>query len=176
MDIPLIRRFLMGYEAGAKAANAKVEVLSNFAGVNSSAWANPTRGKELALGQYSRGADIIFAAAGATGIGVFDAAEEKKLFVIGVDSNQNHLKPGRVLTSMLKRVDTAVYNVIKEQVEGQFKAGTRYFGLKDKGIDYSVDEHNSAMVEPFKPKLEDVRSQIIGGAIKVPDFYLHGKK
>lgn len=176
MDIALIRRFEMGYEAGAKSANPKTEVLVNYAGVNSSAWANPTRGKELALSQIGRGADVIFHAAGATGMGIFNAVEEKNVFAIGVDSNQNAVKPGRVATSMLKRVDTAVYNIIKEQVEGKFVAGTRYFGLKDKGVDYAVDEHNAKVIEPYKAKLEEVKSKIISGAIKVPDFYELNKK
>jgi basic membrane protein A len=171
MDIALIRRFQMGYEAGAKAANPKIEVVSSYVGVNSSAWANPTRGKELALTQYDRGADVIFAAAGASGQGVFDAAEEKKTFIIGVDSNQNALKPGRVATSMLKRVDTAVYDVIKSQVDGKFSAGKRSFGLKDKGIDYAVDANNEAIIAPYKAKLEEIRAKIMSGEIKVPDFY-----
>lgn len=176
MDIALIRRFQMGYEAGAKAANPKVEVTTNYVGVNSTAWANPTRGKELALAQYGRGIDIIFSAAGASGLGVFDAAEEKKTFVIGVDSNQNALKPGRVATSMLKRVDTAVYDTIKNQVDGKFSSGVHSFGLKDKGIDYAVDANNAAVIEPFKNKLEEIRQKIIAGEIKVPDFYELNKK
>lgn len=176
MDIALIRRFEMGYSAGVKGANPKAEVLVNYAGVNSSAWANPSRGKELALSQYGRGADVIFHAAGATGMGVFDAADEKKLYAIGVDSNQNAIKPGRVATSMLKRVDTAVYNIIKDQVEGQFKAGSRFFGLKDKGVDYAVDENNKTLIGPYQAKLEAVREKIIKGEIKVPDFYEINKK
>lgn len=171
MDISLIRRFEMGYEAGAKAANPKTEVVENYVGVNSTAWANPSRGKELALNQYAQGVDVIFHAAGATGLGVFDAADEKKAFAIGVDSNQNGIKPGRILTSMLKRVDTAVYNIIKDQVENQFQAGTRYFGLKDKGVDYAVDDNNQKLIEPYKEKLEEVRNKIVSGEIKVPDFY-----
>lgn len=176
MDIPLIRRFEMGYEAGAKAANPKAEVFVNYAGVNSSAWANPSRGKELALSQYGRGADVIFHAAGATGMGVFDAAEEKKALAIGVDSNQNGIKPGRILTSMLKRVDTAVFNVIRDQVENKFASGARYFGLKDKGVDYAIDENNSSLIESHKTKLEEVREKIIKGDIQVPDFYEVNKK
>jgi basic membrane protein A len=175
MDIPLIRRFQTGYEAGVKAANPKAEVLGNYVGVTSSAWANPSRGKELALGQYNRGADIIFHAAGASGLGIFDAAEEKKTFVIGVDSNQNSVKPGRVLSSMLKRVDTAVYQIIKEKSEGKFTPGTRSFGLADKGVDYAVDEHNQALIAPYKDKLEEVRAKIISGEIKVPDHYVLSK-
>jgi basic membrane protein A len=176
MDIALIRRFEMGYEAGLKAANPKAELLVNYVGVNSSAWANPARGKELALSQYERGADIIFHAAGASGMGVFDAAEEKKAYAIGVDSNQNSVKPGRVATSMLKRVDTAVYNIIKAESETKFTAGKRYFGLKDKGIDYAVDENNQAIIAPYKEKLEAIRAKIIAGEIKVPDFYETNKK
>lgn len=176
MDIALIRRFEMGYEAGVKAANPKADVLVNYVGVNSSAWANPSRGKELALSQISRGADVLFHAAGASGMGMFDAVEEKKVYGIGVDSNQNFVKPGRVATSMLKRVDTAVYNIIKDQVDGKFTAGTRFFGLKDKGVDYAVDEHNASVIEPYKAKLEEVREKIIKGDIKVPDFYELNKK
>jgi basic membrane protein A len=176
MDIALIRRFEMGYEAGVKAANPKAEVVVNYVGINGSAWANPTRGKELALAQYGRGVDVIFHAAGASGMGVFDAAEEKKTYVIGVDSNQNGVKPGRVATSMLKRVDTAVYDVIKSQVEGQFKAGARYFGLKDKGVDYAVDQNNESIIAPHKAKLEEIREKIIKGEISPPDFYLLNKK
>ncbi|MGZ3724033.1 MAG: BMP family lipoprotein, partial [Bdellovibrionales bacterium] len=171
MDIALIRRFQIAYEAGAKAANPNIKIEVNYVGVNSSAWANPTRGKELALSQYGRGVDVIFHAAGASGLGVFDAAEEKKAYVIGCDSNQNALKPGRVATSMLKRVDTAVFNGIKAQVEGKFKPGTQYFGLKDNGIDYAVDASNEEIIAPYKAKLAEVRKKIESGAIKVPDYY-----
>lgn len=171
METPLIRRFQMGYEAGVKAVKPSVTVTTNYVGINSSAWANPSRGKELALGQYGNGVDVIFHAAGASGIGVFDAAEERKAFVIGCDSNQNGLKPGRVATSMLKRVDTAVYDVIKNEIAGQFKAGTHQYGLKDKGIDYAVDSNNEAIIAPYKAKLEELREKIINGEIKVPDYY-----
>lgn len=176
MDIALIRRFQTGYEAGVKDANPKIDVVVNYVGVNSSAWANPTRGKELALAQYGRGVDVIFHAAGASGIGLFDAAHEKKALAIGCDSNQNGIKPGRVATSMLKRVDTAVFDTIKTQVEGKFKAGVQYFGLKDKGVDYAVDENNEKLLEPFREKLEAVREKIIKGEIKVPDYYEMNKK
>src|SRR5438874_3824822 len=125
MDIPLIRRFEMGYEAGAKKMNPKVVVLANFVGVTSEAWNNPPKGKELAVSQYDAGADIIFAAAGASGLGVFDAAEEKKKFAIGVDSNQDWMKPGLILTSMLKRVDLAVDSTIEEAKAGKVKGGVK---------------------------------------------------
>ncbi len=172
MDVPLIRRFQMGYEAGAKAADPKVTFVSNYAGVNSSAWSNPGRGKELALDQYSQKVDVIFAAAGATGLGVFDAAEEKVAFVIGVDSNQNALKPGRVLTSMLKRVDTAVFQIIKDEQNSKFSGGIRSYGLREKGVDYSVDDANRKLIEPYLEKLETLKAKIIKGEVKVPDYYV----
>lgn len=180
MEVALIRRFLMAYEAGVKAANSKAKVQSGFVGITAAAWANPTRGKELAMNQIGQGADIIFHAAGASGIGVFDAVEEKfkpekPVYVIGVDSNQNGLKPGKVLTSMLKRVDTAVYTIIAEVAKGTFKPGLRSFGLKDKGIDYAVDANNDGLIAPYKDKLEDMRSKIMSGSVKVPDFYKTGK-
>lgn len=176
MDVPLIRRFQMAYEAGVKAANPKAKVLVNYVGVNSSAWANPSRGKELALGQYGRNADIIFHAAGASGLGVFDAAEEKQKFAIGVDSNQNAVKPGRVLTSMLKRVDIAVYEAIKDAVNGKFTPGRRDFGLADKGIDLAVDSHNESLMKEYQTKLDEVRAAIVKGETKVPDYYKTNKK
>src|SRR5438552_4200550 len=133
MDIPLIRRFEMGYEAGAKKINPQITIMANYVGVTSEAWNNPPKGKELALSQYESGADIIFAAAGASGLGVFDAAEDKKKFAIGVDANQNWMKPGLILTSMLKRVDVAVYSVIQDAKAGKFTGGVKRFGLPNQG-------------------------------------------
>src|SRR5215468_6776845 len=146
MDIPLIRRFEMGYEAGAKKINPQVTVLANFVGITSEAWNNPPKGKELAVSQYDSGADIVFAAAGASGLGVFDAAEEKKKFAIGVDANQDWMKPGLILTSMLKRVDLAVYSTIEDSKAGKFSGGIKRFRLADKGIDYSVDKYNEKIL------------------------------
>lgn len=177
MDVAMIRRFLMAYEAGVKAANPKANVLNGFVGITSAAWANPTRGRELALSQMSQGADVLFHAAGASGMGVFDAVEsvsadgKKSTYAIGVDSNQNGIKPGRVLTSMLKRVDNAVYEIIKSQVEKRFVGGHRSFGLKDKGVDYAVDENNKDLISSYTETLEKVRQDIISGKIEVPDFY-----
>lgn len=171
MEIPLIKRFNMGYIAGIREVAPSAVVTTNYIGINSSAWANPSRGKELALGQYGNGVDVIFHAAGASGIGVFDAAEEKKKFVIGCDSNQNGLKPGFVATSMLKRVDNAVYDVIKNQISGQFKAGVHQYGLKDSGIDYAVDENNEKLLAPIRARIEELKRKIIEGVIKVPDYY-----
>ena len=176
MDIPLIRRFQLAYEAGVKAARPSAVVVTNYVGINSAAWANPARGKELALGQYDRGADVIFHAAGASGLGAFDAAEERRLFVIGCDSNQNCLKPGRGLTSMLKRVDNAVYDSIKGAAAGKFLEGVHSFGIADKGVDYAVDGCNSDLVAPYRGKLEELRRRIVAGEVKAPDYYEIEKK
>lgn len=172
MEIPLIRRFEMGYAAGAKHVNPKAQVFTNYIGVTGEAWNNPPKCKELAVSQYDRGADVIFAAAGASNTGLFDAAEEKKKFAIGVDSNQNWIKPGRVLTSMLKRVDLAVYKAIEQVVGGKFEAGIIRHGLKDQGIDYAVDSSNEkVLTTEIRSKLEAIKKQIIAGKIKVPDYY-----
>src|SRR4030081_2920558 len=166
MDIPLIRRFAMGYEAGAKKINPHVAVLANYVGVTSEAWNNPPKGKELALAQYEGGADIIFAAAGASGLGVFDAAEDKKKFAIGVDANQDWTKPGLILTSMLKRVDEAIFSTIAEAKEGKFASGIKKFGLANKGVDYSVDEYNAkTLTESIRNRAEELKAEIIAGKI-----------
>ncbi|HWI56081.1 MAG TPA: BMP family ABC transporter substrate-binding protein [Bacillota bacterium] len=172
MDIPLIRRFALGYEAGAKHVNPQATVLVNFVGVTGEAWNNPPKGKELAVSQYDQGADIVFAAAGASGLGVFDAAEDKRKFVIGVDANQNWVKPGLVLTSMLKRVDQAVYSTVEEAKAGQFTGGTKRYGLANKGIDYSFDQHNQTILtEAVRKKADELKAQIVAGNIAVPDYY-----
>lgn len=177
MDIPLIRRFQMGYEAGAKHVNPKAQVISNYVGVTGDAWNNPPKGKELALSQYNAGADIVFGAAGASGRGLFDAAEEKKLFAIGVDSNQNWIKPGLVLTSMLKRVDVAVYNACRDAQSGKFTGGLQRFGLSNEGVDFALDANNEKLLD--KATLEKVRAlkaDIISGKVKVPDYYKKAAK
>jgi basic membrane protein A len=172
MDVPLIRRFEMGYEAGAKKINPQIGVVVNFCGVTSEAWNNPPKGKELALAQYDGGADVIFAAAGASGLGVFDAAEDRKKFAIGVDSNQDWMKPGLILTSVLKRVDLAVFNVIQESQAGKFTAGLKRFGLADKGVDYSVDQYNEKILpESVRQRADQLKADIIAGKIVVPDYY-----
>lgn len=172
MDIPLIRRFEMGFEAGAKKTNAKSSLVSNYIGVTGEAWNNPAKAKELALSQFSKGVDVIFVAAGASGTGVFDAAEETKKFAIGVDSNQNWIKPGVVLTSMLKRVDIAVFKTIEETKAGKFQSGATRFGLKDKGVDFAMDQHNEKILSAdIKKKADDLKNEIMSGKIVVPDYY-----
>jgi len=166
MDIPLIRKFQCGYEQGAKFANPKTEVFANMTGTTGAAWSDPGRGAELAKAQFAKGADVVFAAAGGTGIGVYQAAKDSGKLAIGVDSNQNHLQPGTMLTSMLKRVDVAVYNVAKGH-----KAGLSVLGLKEGGVDVAIDQHNEKMVTPAMRKaVDDARAAIVSGKVKVADY------
>ncbi len=166
MDIPLIRKFQCGYEQGAKTANPKAEVFSNMTGTTSTAWNDPTRGGELAKAQFAKGSDIVFAAAGGTGSGVYQAAKDAGKLAIGVDSNQNHIQPGTMLTSMVKRVDVAVYNVLKG-----FQPGVQNLGLKEGGVDYAMDQHNAKLVSAaVKAKVDAYKADIIAGKIKVADY------
>ena len=173
MDIPLIRRFQKGYEAGVKYVNPKATVINNYIGVTGEAWNNPAKAKEMALAQVGQKADVIFHAAGASGSGLFDAAAEKGIYAIGVDSNQNWIKPGVVLTSMLKRVDVAVFDTIKAANEKKFQAGIVRFGLKDAGIDWALDQNNEKLWSAAeKAKMADIKKLIVAKKIKVPDYYV----
>ncbi len=173
MDVPLIRRFQMGYEAGVKKIKPNATIVANYLGVTGEAWNNPPKAKELALAQFNDGVEVIFVAAGNSGLGVFDAAQDQKKLAIGVDSNQNGLKPGSILTSMLKRVDEAVYDSIKQFKDGKFQPGLVRFGVKSKGIDYAMDDNNKNLVTADDvKKLEALRTDIVKGKIKVPDYYL----
>ena len=177
MDVPLIRRFQMGYEAGVKKVNPKAQLIVNYLGVTGEAWNNPPKAKEQALDQFQRGADVIYVAAGNSGMGVFDAAEAKKKLAIGVDSNQNWIKPGYVLSSMMKRVDDSVFETVKMLKDGKFAPGLVRVGLKSKGVDYALDQHNDKLVTADdRKKLESIRADIISGKIKVPDYYISMKK
>ena len=168
MDIPLIRKFVCGYEQGAKYANPKAEVFVNMVGTTGTAWNDPARGGELARSQFAKGADVIFAAAGGTGIGVYQAAKDQKKFAIGVDSNQNHIQPGTMLTSMVKRVEVAVYDAAKAH-----KPGMVSLGLKEDGVDYAFDQHNEKLISPeVKKKVDQAKADIIAGKIKVVDYYV----
>jgi basic membrane protein A and related proteins len=177
MDIGLIHRFEGGFEQGAKAANPKIQVIQNYVGVTDAAWNNPGKGKEIALAQISKGADVIFTAAGNSGLGAFDAVEQSGKengrathFVIGVDSNQNMVKPGFVLTSMVKRVDNAVYDIVKDVVAHKFQGGFHVFGLDTEGVGYVMDSNNQNLVSPEAIRAaEEARKKIIAGQIKVVD-------
>ncbi len=172
MDIPLIRRFAVGYAAGAKYVNPKVQVVENFIGVTGEAWNNPAKAKELALSQFTQNVDVTFVAAGASGSGAFDAAEDRKKFAIGVDSNQNWMKPGSILTSMIKGVNVAVYDTIKATQEGKFTPGLERFGLKNNGVDYAIDQYNEKLITgEIKKKVDEIKKKIIAGQIQVPDYY-----
>ncbi len=173
MDIPLIRRFQKAYEAGVKYVNPKAKVITNYIGVTGEAWNNPAKAKEIALAQIGQKADVVFHAAGASGSGLFDAAAEKKVYAIGVDSNQNWMKPGVVLTSMLKRVDVAVFETIKQANEKKFASGVVRFGLKDSGVDWALDKNNESLWSAAeKTKLNDIKKQIIAKKVTVPDYYV----
>ncbi|HWS53515.1 MAG TPA: BMP family ABC transporter substrate-binding protein [Pyrinomonadaceae bacterium] len=178
MDIPLIHRFAKGYEEGAKAVNPQVRVINNYVGVTDAAWNNPGKGKELALSQIGKGADVLFTAAGNSGLGAFDAVEQAgrdeagraRRFVIGVDSNQNMVKPGFVLTSMVKRVDNAVYQTVEDVVNGRFKGGFHVFGLQEDGVAYALDEYNRALIPAdVLREVEAAKQKIISGEIEVTD-------
>jgi basic membrane protein A len=181
MDIGLIHRFATGYEEGAKAARPDARVIVNYVGVTDGAWNNPGKGKELALAQIGKGADVIFTAAGNSGLGAFDAVEQAgrdasgraNRFVIGVDSNQNGVKPGFVLTSMVKRVDNAVYQIVSDVVKGQFKGGFHVYGLEADGVAYAMDNFNRSLISPDAiTQAEEARRKIIVGEIKVTDAML----
>jgi len=185
MDIPLIHKFEAGYKAGVAYANPGCKVLSDYAGTAPSAFADPVKGKELALAQIDRGAYVIYHASGLTGAGVFEAGKERKTYVIGVDSNQNHL--GHIketgenfgLTSMLKQVDVAIYLTIKDLLDGKFKAGVRSFTLGDTaivdgktyhGVYYAMDDYNKALVpKSMIEKVSEAEKKILSGEIKVPE-------
>ena len=171
MDIPLIRKFACGYEQGAKFANPKAQVTTNMTGTTPAAWNDPARGSELAKAQFAGGVDVVFAAAGGTGIGVYQSAKDAGKLAIGVDSNQNHLQPGTMLTSMVKRVDVAVYNAFKG-----VKPGVTSLGLAEGGVDYAMDEHNAKLVSAdMKKKVDAAKADIISGKIKVIDYMAASK-
>ena len=166
MDIPLIRRFQCGFEQGAKYANPKAVTSANMTGTTPTAWNDPARGAELAKAQFASGVDVIFAAAGGTGLGVYQAAKDAGRLAVGVDSNQNHLQPGTMLTSMVKRVDVAVYQTFKG-----ITPGVSTLGLKEGGVDVAMDDNNAKLVTPeMKKAVDAARADIISGKIKVIDF------
>jgi basic membrane protein A and related proteins len=172
MDIPLIRNFAHGYQQGVKYINPDAEVFVNMTGTTPAAWNDPAKGAELAQSQFDRGADVVYAAAGGTGLGVLQAAADSGKLSIGVDSNQNYLHPGSVLTSMLKRVDVAVYNAFKDAKAGTLKTGMQNLGLAEEGVGYAIDDNNRALITPeMEAKLEDAKAKIISGELEVTDYY-----
>jgi basic membrane protein A len=171
MDIPLIRAFACGYTQGAKAQNPKVEILQNMVGTTSAAWNDPAKGGELARAQFDRGVDVVFAVAGGSGMGTLQQAKEKGKLAIGVDSNQNYLHPGTMLTSMVKHVDNAIYDSFMQMKNGTWKPGITYKGLKEGGVDWVVDKDNRAVVSAdIEKRVNAARADIINGKIKVVDY------
>ncbi len=169
MDSPLIHKFEAGYRAGVKAVCPDCEVVAQYAGVTPEAFRNPGRGKELALSQYQQGVNVIYHASGSTGLGVFEAARTMKRLGIGVDADQFNEAPGFVLTSMIKRVDNAVYDAIKRVREKTFTGGIFEFGLAQDGVGYVYDDNNKALIpDAARARLEALKAEIAAGRIKVP--------
>ena len=171
MDVPLIRKFACGYVQGARSVNPAIRVLQNMTGATPAAWNDPVKGGELAQSQIDRGADVVYHAAGATGIGVIRTAADAGKLAIGVDANQNYLAPGKVLTSMVKRVDVAAYRYFQDVREGRFAPGVVRLGLAEGGVDWAVDEHNRALVAgEVEAAVTAARAAIVSGKIKVHNY------
>jgi len=171
MDVPLIRRFACGYEQGAKHIDPDVEVLQNMTGTTPAAWNDPAKGAELAQSQFDRGVDVVFAAAGGTGSGVYQAAADAGKLAIGVDSNQNHLHPGTMLTSMVKRVDEAVFEAFQSAAAGNWEPGVKALGLAEGGVGWALDEHNQPLIsEEMGATMAELSEAIGSGEVVVHDY------
>jgi basic membrane protein A and related proteins len=168
-DIPIIHRFFVGYYYGAKMAKPDVNVLESYTG----SFTDPAGGKEYTLSLVNQKSDINFAVAGATSAGVIDAAKSSNTFAIGVDSNQNYMAPGHVLTSMVKRVDTQAYDMIKSVVEGKFQGGlVKYYGLAEDGVAAAMDDNNKGLIaDPVLKEVEGLKAKLLSGEIVVPNFF-----
>ncbi len=169
MDIPLIRKFACGYAQGVKAVNPDAKVIANMTGSDPSAWNDPVKGGEITKAQIGQGADVVFAAAGGTGLGVLQTAADEGIYSIGVDSNQNYLHPGSVLTSMLKRVDVATFDAM--QAGADLETGVKVLGLAQEGVGYAVDDNNKDLISAdMASAIEDAKAKIIAGDIQVHDY------
>ena len=169
MDIPLIRKFACGYAQGVLAANADATVVANMTGTTPAAWNDPVKGSELTKAQISQGADVVYAAAGGTGVGVLQTAADEGILSIGVDSNQNYLHPGKVLTSMMKRVDNAVYQAMTDGPD--METGFNVMGIANGGIGYAMDENNASLVSADMQKMvDDAAAKISSGELMVHDY------
>lgn len=171
MDIPLIRRVACGYAQGAKGADPKTRVLQNMTGTTGAAWTDPVRGAELTRSQISRGADVVFHGAGTTGLGVLQAAADAGKLGIGVDTNQNYLHPGKVLTSMLKRVDVAVDKALTDAKDGRWTPGVQALGLAEDGVGWALDSNNDALISAeMRAAVAKARDDIVAGRLQVHDY------
>ncbi|MBU2943719.1 BMP family ABC transporter substrate-binding protein [Shimia thalassica] len=169
MDIPLIRKFACGYVQGVKAVNPNATVIQNMTGTTPAAWNDPVKGSELTKAQISQGADVVYAAAGGTGVGVLQTAADEGILSIGVDSNQNYMHPGKVLTSMMKRVDNAVYDAMNDGDD--LDMGIYVMGVANGGIDYALDRHNEKLVTiDMKHDVNNAKDAISAGSLVVHDY------
>ena len=169
MDIPLIRKFACGYAQGVKAVNEGATVVANMTGTTPAAWNDPVKGSELTKAQISQGADVVYAAAGGTGVGVLQTAADEGILSIGVDSNQNYLHPGKVLTSMMKRVDNAVYEAFTAGTD--LETGFNVMGIANGGVGYAMDENNASLVsDEMKMAVDDAAAKIASGELAVHDY------
>ena len=177
MKVPLVEAFEIGYAAGIKNTDTNIELLVNYVGVTPQAFNDPAKGKELALAQYNKGADIILAAAGASGLGVLEAAKQTGKYIIWVDSNGNGLVPGQVLTSIIKGVELSVYQMIENVITDKFTGGVKLYGLKEGGIEYIVEDDNESLLsEDILKRVKDFKSKIISGEIEVPHLRSQTKR
>ena len=171
MDIPLIHKFYCGYAQGARAVNPDVELYEAYTGTTPAAWNDPVTAGELAKAQMSNGADVVYAAAGGSGLGVIQAMADAGKYSIGVDSNQNYIAPGSVLTSMVKRVDNAVAAAFTDGTDGEWTSGIQVMGLANDGVGYALDENNEALItDDMMTAVEDLKAKIIAGEISVHDY------
>ncbi|NNE43911.1 MAG: BMP family ABC transporter substrate-binding protein, partial [Gemmatimonadetes bacterium] len=169
MDVPLIHKFEAGYAAGAQHVRPDSRVIVGYAGVRPEAFADPVRGKEIALSQIDQGADVLFHASGVTGLGVIEGARDRGVFAIGVDANQNGVAPGTMLTSMIKRVDNALYRYVSDAYNDEFRGGLVEYGLAEEGVGVAVDEHNESLIDAeMLARVAELRERIISGEIRVP--------
>lgn len=169
MDIPLIHKFEAGYRAGVRHVCPDCTVIAQYAGATPEAFRNPGRGKELALSQYQSGVEVIFHASGSTGLGVFEAARQMGKLAIGVDADQYAEAPGHILTSMVKGVDAAVFDMIRRARDGTFEGGIYWFGLAEDGVGYVYDDNNRSLIpDSVRARVEQLREEIIAGRIRVP--------
>lgn len=176
MDVPLIHKFEVGYAEGARHVNPACKVLVKYTGAGPDAFHDPVKGKAIAESMIAQGADVLYHASGSTGNGVIQAAAERGKLAIGVDANQNYMKPGHVLTSMLKRVDVAVFETIRRVCQDRFEGKVYVFGLKDEGVGYALDDHNRALVTPeMERRVEEMKAKIVSGEIRVTDYMETGR-
>jgi basic membrane protein A len=172
MDVPLIRKFALGYKQGAQYVNKDIRIFEDMTGTTPAAWADPVKAGGLARSHFGRGADVVFTAAGGSGMGVLQAAADTGKFSIGVDSNQNYIHPGSVLTSMVKRVDLAVHEAMRDALNGEWVPGLKVLGLAEGGVDYALDKYNEALISPeMKARVDQAKADIISGKIIVTNYY-----